>query len=113
MQKSGRIRPLSQHAGAESYFGAGVVVPLEDFLLFLPPLWLWPFFPALFVLAGGVVVLLSPAPLSAEPPACANDKLAPSSSVNAIVSSFFIGLLENGCQFFGIVQLCKELLCTF
>jgi hypothetical protein len=96
----------------KAYFGAGVVVLPEDFLLFLPPL--WAFFPAVFVLAGGVVVLLSPAPLSVEPPpACANDKLAPSSSVNAIVSSFFIGLLENGYWFFGIVQLCKELLRTF
>ena len=95
----------------KAYFGAGVVVLPEDFLLFLPPL--WAFLPAVFVLAGGVVVLLSPAPLSVEPLACANDKLAPSSSVNAIVSSFFIGLLENGYRFFGIVQLCKELLRTF
>ena len=79
----------------------------EPFLDFLPPLWLLvlvlvvAFFPeAVDVLAG----------LSVEPPvACANDRLAPSSSVNAIVSSFFIRLLQRDVKFFGILQLGKEL----
>jgi hypothetical protein len=103
----GRFHTTAQKA----YFGAGVVVLPELFLDFLPPLWLVLFL-VLLVFAGGVV-LLSPAPLSVDPPpACANDRLAPSSSVNAIVSSFFISLLQSpseGYQFFGIVQLCKEL----
>src|SRR5579864_4819898 len=81
----------------QPYFGGGV--DSEPFLDFLPPLWplvlvlLVAFFPeAVDVLAV----------LSVEPPvACANDRVAPSSSVNAIVSSFFISLLQEGYQFFG------------
>jgi hypothetical protein len=81
----------------ESYFGGGVVVPPEDFLLFLPPLWVWLFLP-LFVVV--VVVPLSPAGLSVDPAvACANDRLAPSNSVNAMVSSFFIRLLQRESVF--------------
>src|SRR5690349_6652898 len=68
-----------------SYFGAGVVVPPEFFLDFLPPL--WAFFPDLVE----VVFLPPSAGLSVDPPvAWANDRVAPSSRVNAMVSSFFI-----------------------
>jgi hypothetical protein len=67
------------------YFGAGVVVLPEFFLDFLPPL--WAFLPDLVE----VVFLPPSAGLSVDPPvAWANDRVAPSSSVNAIVSSFFI-----------------------
>jgi hypothetical protein len=57
-----------------------------------------------------VVVVLSPAALSVEPPvAWANERLAPNSSVNAIVSSFFIGLLQRDIGFFaGNCELCKD-----
>jgi hypothetical protein len=81
----------------EIYFGGGVVAPPEDFLLFLPPLWVWLFLPLLVVV---VVVPLSPAGLSVDPAvACANDRLAPSNSVNAMVSSFFIRLLQRESVF--------------
>lgn len=74
-----------------SYFGGGVVVPPEFFLDFLPPLWLFlvllvAFFPE--AVDGAAV-------LSVEPPvAWAKDRLAPSSRVKAIVSSFFIQFLR-------------------
>jgi hypothetical protein len=79
-----------------TYFGGGVVVPLEFFFDFLPPLWavllvlVEAFFPdAVDVVAG----------LSVEPPvAWAKDRPAPSSSVNAIVSSFFIQSPSEGYQ---------------
>src|SRR4051812_43349101 len=76
-----------------SYFGGGVVVPPEFFLLFFPPLWWVVFLP-------DFVVVLSPAGLSVLPPAAwANDRLAPSNSVNAIVSSFFIQSPSMGIKF--------------
>ena len=82
------------------------------FLDFLPPLWLVLFL-VLLVFAGGVV-LLSPAPLSVEPPpAWANDRLAPKSSVNAIVSSFFIGLLQRGISFLESFNSVKNCCATF
>src|SRR5579864_371001 len=82
-RKSGLLGRLSWHS-TRSYFGGGVVVPPEFFLDFFPPL--WPFLPDL------VVVFLPPsAGLSVDPPvAWANDRVAPSSRVNAMVSSFFI-----------------------
>jgi hypothetical protein len=57
-----------------------------------------------------VEVFLPPsAGLSVDPPvACANDRLAPSSSVNAIVSSFFSQSPSEGYQFLESFQLCKE-----
>jgi hypothetical protein len=73
------------------YFGGGVVVPLEPFLLFFPPLWLLVLVLLVAFLPEVVGVV---AVLSVEPPvAWAKDKLAPSSRVNAIVSSFFIQFL--------------------
>src|SRR5258708_14512495 len=77
---------LKQFPG--NYFGAGVVVPPELFLLFLPP-----FLPCDFVLvaflplAGLVTGALSP---EVPPPVCANDRLAPSNIANTNVASFFI-----------------------
>src|SRR5579864_9471001 len=93
----------------QGYFGGGVV-DSAPFLDFLPPLWplvlvlLVAFFPeAVDVLAV----------LSVEPPvACANDRVAPSSSVNAIVSSFFISLLQRDSSFLESFNSCKELLCN-
>jgi hypothetical protein len=41
-----------------------------------------------------------------EPPAaCAKDRVAPSSSVNAIVSSFFISLLQRDISFWNLSTL--------
>jgi hypothetical protein len=73
-----------------------VVVPLEFFFDFLPPLWavllvlVEAFFPETVDVVAG---------LSVEPPvAWAKDRPAPSSSVNAIVSSFFIQSPSEGYQ---------------
>ena len=80
----------------EAYFGGGVV-DSEPFLDFLPPLWLLVLVLVVAFFPDAVDVL---AVLSVEPPvACANDRLAPSSSVNAIVSSFFISLLQRNISF--------------
>ena len=88
-----------------TYFGGGVVVPPEFFLDFFPPL--WAFLPDLVE----VVFLPPSAGLSVDPPpACAKDRLAPNSSVNAIVSSFFISLLQRGISFLESFNFCKELL---
>lgn len=68
------------------------MVDSDDFLDFLPPLWLLVLVLDVAFFPDAVDVL---AVLSVEPPvACANDRLAPSSSVNAIVSSFFIQFLR-------------------
>src|SRR5260370_38791386 len=73
------------------YFGGGVVVPLQLFLLFLPP-----FLPCVFVLVLPFlpvsVVAIFPISVVLVVPlvACANDKLAPSNRANTNVASFFM-----------------------
>jgi len=76
-----------------SYFGGGVVVPPEFFLLFLPPL--WPFLPDL-VFAVLAVAAFFPGGSGCgfnellSPPVCAMTRPAPRSNVITNVEIFFI-----------------------
>jgi hypothetical protein len=64
-----------------------------------------------FVLVVVVVELVESVLLAVPVPACANERVAPSSMANAIVSSFFIQS-PSAVSVFGIIQSCKELLCN-
>src|SRR5579864_4032668 len=68
-----------------AYFGGGVVVPPELFLLFLPPLWPFLVFVAFLPLAvlGALVSVLPPV-------ACPNARVAPSNMVITSVNSLFM-----------------------
>jgi len=68
-----------------AYLGGGVVVVLDPFLLFLPPLCALEVLVAFLPLVlGGVWVSVLP------PPVCANARVAPSSMVITNVNSFFM-----------------------
>jgi hypothetical protein len=84
----------------ESYFGAAVVVSAAffDFLLV--------FFVVLLLLVVLVLVLVVvvvvalAAGVAAGAAACANESVAPNTMANAIVSSFFMSLLQVEVSFF-------------
>ena len=93
-KESGPCQAASLKTNFPCYFGGGVVVVPEDFLLFLPPL--WPFLPDLVFVGVLAVAAFLPggvgcgfvAPLS--PPVCAMTRPAPRSNVITNVEIFFI-----------------------